>query len=347
MLCAIKREINTVAMTIPVRVAKLEQLCDTLSEWSSGRAFTPERELRSLVGRFLHLCEVVPPGQYFVRRMLMLNQVGLAPVRARSEEFRVPHARLASSSRNRSGPELRADVSFRRLLVEGGLGSVAGRLSAPLCRSFMQPPAFTLWSDASGDAMGGYFLGTVPGADVWWRVEYKAGIRARLREKVSGWNDLSINVLELLGMAVTAWIFVTQSHILARYARDTIPMRGDNTSAVHWVSKRREGREPRSGAFMRILGHLEVGSKGCLDVLRVAGVETIIADGISRWEPEAIDGSLRASRPDVAWRRQVLGPAGVALCSGVLAASSSASRGHRRLTELIRQVSGLGPLFGG
>ena len=97
---------------------------------------------------------------------------------------------------------------------------------------------------------------------------------------------------------------------------------------------------------MRLLGCLEVGSGWCFDALHVAGVENN-ADGISRWEPEDIDGNLRTSRPDVAWHRQVLGPTGVALCFGVLAARSSVSQLRRRLTELIRQVSGLGPLFGG
>ena len=98
---------------------------------------------------------------------------------------------------------------------------------------------------------------------------------------------------------------------------------------------------------MRLLGCLEVGSGWCFDALQVAGVENSIADGISRWEPEDIDGNLRAFRPDVAWHRQVLGPMAVALCFKVLADSSSVSQLHRRLTELIRQVSGLGPLFGG
>ena len=98
---------------------------------------------------------------------------------------------------------------------------------------------------------------------------------------------------------------------------------------------------------MRLLGYLEVGSGYCFDALHVAGVENTIADGISRWEPEDIDGNLRASRPDVAWHQQVLEPMGVAVCFGVLAASSSVCQLRRRLTELIRQVSGLGPLFGG
>ena len=98
---------------------------------------------------------------------------------------------------------------------------------------------------------------------------------------------------------------------------------------------------------MRLLGCMEVGSGWWFDALHVAGVKHTIADGISRWTPEAIDGNLRTSRHDVAWRRQVLRIAGVALCSGVLAASVSASRLRRRLAEHIRQVSGLGTRFGG
>ena len=147
-------------------------------------------------------------------------------------------------------------------------------------------------------------------------------------------------------MVVTALIFVTQSDARPSYTRDTILMRGDNMSAVQWVSKRRGGIEPRSGALMRLVGCLEVGSGWCFNALHVAAVNTI-ADGISRWEPEDIDGNLRAFRPDVAWHPQILGPTGVALCFGVLAASSSVCQLRRRLTELIRQVSGLRPLFGG
>ena len=117
-------------------------------------------------------------------------------------------------------------------------------------------------------------------------------MRARLRATVRDWNEqLSINVLELLGMVVTAWFFVTQSDARPSYARDTVLMRGDKMSAVQWVSKCRRGTEPRSGALMRLLGCLEVGSGWCFDALHVVGVENTIADGISRWEPEDIDGS--------------------------------------------------------
>ena len=107
------------------------------------------------------------------------------------------------------------------------------------------------------------------------------------------------------------------------------------------------GKKARSGAQMRLLGCLEVGRGWCFDALHVPGVDTSIADGILRWKEEVIVDNLYASRPDVAWRRQVSGSTGVKLCSAVLVASSSSSLLRLRLKRLIRRVSGLGPLFGG
>ena len=83
---------------------------------------------------------------------------------------------------------------------------------------------------------------------------------------------------------------------------------------------------------MRLPGCLEVGCGWSFDALYAAGVENIIADGISRWQPEDIDSNLRAFRRDVAWHRQVLGPTGVALRFRVLAASPSVCQLRRRLT---------------
>ncbi|CAM9721631.1 unnamed protein product [Hapterophycus canaliculatus] len=39
-------------------------------------------EVRGLIGKLLHLCEVARPGRYFVQRML--NQLGLVPVESKS-----------------------------------------------------------------------------------------------------------------------------------------------------------------------------------------------------------------------------------------------------------------------
>ena len=59
-------DIDAVAMTISVPLEKLERLRDTQHEWSPDRVVASEEELRSLIGRLLHLCEVVRPGKYIV-----------------------------------------------------------------------------------------------------------------------------------------------------------------------------------------------------------------------------------------------------------------------------------------
>ena len=81
-------------------------------------------------------------------------------------------------------------------------GSDGGtRLESPLHCCFLQPPQRLLVSDASGDGMEGYCLES----GKWWRVDFTLEERSRLRERVQGRDDLSINVFELLAMVVTAW----------------------------------------------------------------------------------------------------------------------------------------------
>ena len=81
-------------------------------------------------------------------------------------------------------------------------------------------------------------------------------------------------MLELLGMVVMAWIFITWSDARPSYARDTVLMRRDIMSAVRWISKCRGGREPRSRALMRLLGCLELGSGWCFDALLLLVLRT-------------------------------------------------------------------------
>ena len=57
-------------MIISVPLEKLERLRETLSEWSPDHEVASEEELPSLIGRLLHLCEVVRPGKYSVRPTL-------------------------------------------------------------------------------------------------------------------------------------------------------------------------------------------------------------------------------------------------------------------------------------
>ena len=56
----------------------------------------------------------------------------------------------------------------------------------------------------------------------WWRYGFDENVRARARSTVFGRDDLSINVLELLAMTVTAWSFAMQAATPLDYPREQI-----------------------------------------------------------------------------------------------------------------------------
>lgn len=139
---------------------------------------------------------------------------------------------------------------------------------------------------------------------------------------VVGVNDISINVLELLGMLVGAWLLVVEQHHRPAAAGDCVLLRGDNEASVAWIQRCRGGREPRSGALIRLLGVLEVSSGWHFQASHVSGVLNSLADGISRWDPVDMRANLFGACPHVRWQEVELGEAGRRLCSSVLGSSS-------------------------
>lgn len=105
-----------------------------------------------------------------------------------------------------------------------------------LSSCYLQPPRRIFVRDASGDAMGGYCLET----GRWWRINFTEDIRARLRKRVCQRDDLSMNVFELLGMV--AWAMTVHAGERPDYSGQSVLMRGDNISAVDWVSRCRGGQ---------------------------------------------------------------------------------------------------------
>ena len=57
-------------------------------------------------------------------------------------------------------------------------------------------------------------------------------------------DDISINVLELLGMVISAWVLVVMCEDLPTQASDRVLLRGDNEAAVQWVRRCRGGKQP-------------------------------------------------------------------------------------------------------
>ena len=135
-------------------------------------------------------------------------------------------------------------------------------------------------------------------------------VRNRLRDRVRNSDELSTTVLELSGMVVTTLTFTILGEHTPQDPRETILMREDNMSAVHWVNHSRGSKEPRSGALMRIPGCLDAGSGWCSQAKHLTGVANTLADGISRWDRASIPSDSRAFRPDVKWQEQDLGRVG-------------------------------------
>ena len=73
-------------------------------------------------------------------------------------------------------------------------------------------------------------------------------------------NDVSVNVLTLLGMVVGAQALITRQQFVPQEMGDCIQLRGDNEPSVAWIQRCRGGKEPRSGAILRMLGVIEVSS---------------------------------------------------------------------------------------
>ena len=113
---------------------------------------------------------------------------------------------------------------------------------------------------------------------------------------------------------------------------------GDNEAAVDWVRRCHGGREPRSGALMRLLGVLEMSSGWQFHATYVRGVHNVAPDGISHWDRDSVLANLRSVRPDVPWQVRDLGAVGETLCTSVLASNSCVTPLRPRLHALIRDI---------
>lgn len=142
------------------------------------------------------------------------------------------------------------------------------RLEAPLSCSFSQAPSRTLVTDADGDGMGGVRLET----GQWWRIYFTDDTRVRLCNRMFSRDGLSVNVFELLGMVVTAGALAVQAGARPEYPGQSILIREESMSTVHWVNKCLGAKELRASALMRMLGCLEMRSEWRSRATHIKGV---------------------------------------------------------------------------
>ena len=115
------------------------------------------------------------------------------------------------------------------LLLEGEA------LSAPCFTAIERPAKRHYSSNASFEAVGGFCVER----KIFWRYDLPKEMTAELRRKADCQETctITINLLGLLGMVVTAWVMVGQVRDRPDAEGDYILMRGDNRAAVSWVTR--------------------------------------------------------------------------------------------------------------
>ena len=183
----------------------------------------------------MHISFAVRPSSFFVHRLLSL--VGMPGIAA-GDHFA---GRMANPVRRVAlGPEFHADLEFWRWFVDEVVDARDGVLSAPMYHLLERPARRTLFSDASKIAVRGYCLET----GVYWRYDLTAQEQSRFcgsSTYVRGVDDLSVNVLERLGMVVSAFFLVSSCADRPSATGDCALLRGGNDAAVNWVRRCRGG----------------------------------------------------------------------------------------------------------
>ena len=194
--------VDTEALTVTAPPHKRLKLRLLLAEWPSTRTYASAKQVSQL-GFLMHISFAVCPRSFFVHRLLA--SVGMLRIAA-DDHFagRMPNP----GRRVALGSEFHADLEFWRWFVDKGVDARGGVLSAPMDHLLERPAQRTLFSDASKTAVGGYCLET----GLYCRYDLTAQEQSRFcgsSKSVRSVDDLSINVLELLGMVASAFVLVS------------------------------------------------------------------------------------------------------------------------------------------
>ena len=117
------------------------------------------------------------------------------------------------------------------------------------CYSALKRPAKRHYlSDVKFEAVGEYSVLR----RVYWRYDLPEGLTAELKRKAERRDTctVTINLIELPGMVVTAWVMLELVGNRPASEGDPALMRGDNVAAVSWVSQCGGAMDKRAGLLM-------------------------------------------------------------------------------------------------
>ena len=260
---------NTHTLRILATRGKIAAIRLTLEqEWPLTREQASTQEVLSVAGKLRNLTYVVRAGRYFVWQLLALT--GL-------------HKNARTKERTRRvvdlGWKFHNDIAFWKWAIDQQLVRKGESLCAPIYDHIMRAPGRRHYSDASFTAIGGF----CPELKVYWPYSLAEALTLELKKqsvtKHAGSN--TINILELMGMMMSAFKVQETEHDRPEYTGDKVLLRGDNVSAVSWLNRRGGARDRRAALAMRIMGRLEITSRWSHKTKHIPGVLSVLADGIS------------------------------------------------------------------
>ena len=246
---------DTEALTLTSPPHKRLELRLLLVEWPPTRTYASAKPVPQLASSLMQIYFAVCPGSVFVHHLLA--SVGMPRMAAAGDLFA---GCIANSGRRVAlGPEFHADLEFWRWFVDKAVDARGGVFSALMYHFLERWAQRALCLDASKTAVGRFY----PETGVYWRYDLTAQEQSRFSgssKSVRGVDDSSINVLERLGMVVSAFFLVFRVPINRQ--RRNIVLCWEETPRPPCIGYGRGGGllEPRSGALMCPLGDLEVSS---------------------------------------------------------------------------------------
>ena len=118
---------------------------------------------------------------------------------------------------------------------------------------------------------------------MYWRYDVDTNLSHLLKKQTvtCGQEAITINLLELCGMVMTAFVALVILQNRPEPEGDPVLLRGDNAVAVSWVNRWGRSRDERASLTMRLLGRLEITSGWSHVSKHIPEVQNVTADGIS------------------------------------------------------------------
>ena len=97
---------------------------------------------------------------------------------------------------------------------------------------------------------------------MYWRYSLAEALTLELKKQsvTKQAGSITINLLDLIGMMISACVMQITENDRPEYAGDTVLLRGDNVSAMSWLNRCGGARDKRAALVMRIMGRLEITS---------------------------------------------------------------------------------------